>query len=99
MWTEVATSSPVLCRGACTPSAPQPPPARSPRRYRLPARTPRSLDSGRDNVLSLRRAGGKAVPLLPCLRRQPRGGGPIAERRKVVTVIFADVVGSTALGE
>ena len=60
---------------------------------------PSSLDLRREDVLSLRRAHAGGLPLLPRVRR----AGPVAavagERRKVVTVVFADVVGSTALGE
>ena len=58
------------------------------------------LDLRREDVPGLWRAGAGEIPVLPGVR----GAGPgasfsVGERRKLVTVIFADVVGSTALGE
>ena len=62
-------------------------------------RSAAALDLRREDVPSLWRAGAGALSLLSGCGA-PVSTAPIAsERRKVVTVVFADVVGSTALGE
>ena len=53
----------------------------------------------REAVRSLRGVGAGSRAVLPRVRRAAGGGDAVEERRKVVTVVFADVVGSTALGE
>ena len=53
----------------------------------------------RGDVPSLWRAGAGAISVLPRVWSAGIGGAAPRERRKVVTVVFADVVGSTALGE
>ena len=59
-----------------------------------------ALDLRREDVLSLWRAGAGADPgSAPRAGRRCRRRRSAGERRKVVTVVFADVVGSTALGE
>ena len=58
-----------------------------------------SLDLRRGDVLSLWRSAPGAISVLRRVWNARVGGEASHERRKVVTVIFADVVGSTALGE